>query len=370
MNIEKATSEYETWLKGQLRLIPADLEKKHAEMASQEGPFAFFRATFYRWMMLWPKICGKLDGAPEVLAVGDLHVENFGTWRDEEGRLVWGVNDFDEAYPLPYTLDLVRLASSALLAIRQDQLWLDPDSAVNAILDGYSKALAAGGGIFVLGEHHVWLRNMVSGDLRDPVAFWHKLERCPDTARIAREARAGISQALPRGAAPVRIVARQAGLGSLGRERYVMLADWHGARIAREAKALAPSACVWAERRNKSAPIYYERVLKTAVRARDPHVKVHDEWLVRRLAPDCSRVDLSAHKKNPDEELRLLEAMGHETANIHLGAGKAKKILKDLEARPKNWLQRACGEMVEAVEEDWKRWRESRGETGKKPAPK
>jgi len=32
-----------------------------------------------------------------VLAVGDLHVENFGTWRDAEGRLIWGVNDFDES---------------------------------------------------------------------------------------------------------------------------------------------------------------------------------------------------------------------------------------------------------------------------------
>src|SRR5260370_32652719 len=48
----------------------------------------------------------------EVLAVGDLHVENFGTWRDAEGRLTWGVNDFDEAYPLPYTIDLARLATS------------------------------------------------------------------------------------------------------------------------------------------------------------------------------------------------------------------------------------------------------------------
>ena len=35
----------------------------------------------------------------------------YGTWRDTEGRLVWGINDFDEAYPSPYTNDLVRLAS-------------------------------------------------------------------------------------------------------------------------------------------------------------------------------------------------------------------------------------------------------------------
>ena len=51
-----------------------------------------------------------------MLAVGDMHVENFGTWRDAEGRLVWGVNDFDEAAKMPYTIDLVRLAASAMLA--------------------------------------------------------------------------------------------------------------------------------------------------------------------------------------------------------------------------------------------------------------
>jgi hypothetical protein len=38
--------------------------------------------------------------APRVLCVGDLHVGSFGTWRDAEGRLCWGVDDFDDAYPL------------------------------------------------------------------------------------------------------------------------------------------------------------------------------------------------------------------------------------------------------------------------------
>ena len=54
--------------------------------------------------------------APRVLSVGDLHLENFGTWRDADGRLAWGVNDFDEAAVMPYVLDLVRLATSIQLA--------------------------------------------------------------------------------------------------------------------------------------------------------------------------------------------------------------------------------------------------------------
>ena len=73
-------------------------------------------------MQLWPEVCLSCDRASQVLALGDLHIENFGTWRDIEGRLVWGVNDFDEACELPHTLDLVRLAASAHLAIAEDQL--------------------------------------------------------------------------------------------------------------------------------------------------------------------------------------------------------------------------------------------------------
>src|SRR5262245_20146622 len=105
VGIRKATEAYESWLARYVSLIPADLKLKHERMA--ESPFPFLRATFYRWRQLWPESCPDLDAAPKVLGVGDLHVENFGTWRDHEGRLIWGVNDFDEACVLPYTNDLV-----------------------------------------------------------------------------------------------------------------------------------------------------------------------------------------------------------------------------------------------------------------------
>ena len=94
MNIREATAKYETWLRKDLRLIDRELKQKHDAMRAELFPF--FRATYYRWAQLWPQICDGQRSAPVVLAVGDLHVENFGTWRDSEGRLVWGINDFDE----------------------------------------------------------------------------------------------------------------------------------------------------------------------------------------------------------------------------------------------------------------------------------
>ena len=119
MEIKQASQVYEAWLGNRITLIPADLELKHQRMA--ESPFPFLQATFYRWIQRWPEVCPDLATAPVVLSVGDLHVENFGTWRDAEGRLIWGINDFDEAFPMPYTNDLVRLAASAILAIRENQ---------------------------------------------------------------------------------------------------------------------------------------------------------------------------------------------------------------------------------------------------------
>src|SRR5690349_9794627 len=103
-----------------------------------ESPVALLRATFYRWMELWETAASpELRRAPEVLVVGDLHVENFGTWRNVEGRLVWGVNDFDEAYPLSFALDLVRLATSAHLAIEAANLSVRARDSCDAILNGY-----------------------------------------------------------------------------------------------------------------------------------------------------------------------------------------------------------------------------------------
>lgn len=58
----------------------------------------------------------------QVLAVGDLHVNSLGSWRDAEGRLCWGVDDFDEAYPLAYTNDLVWVAASLKIVIDADEL--------------------------------------------------------------------------------------------------------------------------------------------------------------------------------------------------------------------------------------------------------
>lgn len=361
MNIQEATSSYEAWLGRHLTLVPADIEKKHGRMAA--SPFLHLRATFYRWAQRFPEVCLNLASAPTVLSVGDLHIENFGTWRDAEGRLVWGVNDFDEAYPLPYTSDLVRLVVSALLAAEEIPLSLTPAGVCDPILAGYVEGVKTGGGPFVLAEENLELRKIASGQLRDPMRFWEDMDELkPPKKKVPPGARRMLEDLLPDRDLPYRIRRSSKGNGSLGRQRFVALSEWCGGHIAREVKAQAPSGAVWAlreaGRRPKQGP-FYRRILTRALRCPDPFVQISEDWVARRLAPDCSRIELSLLPQTLDETI-LLRSMGFETANIHLGmTGAAVDLRRDLQRRPQGWLLEASRKMLEASKQDWQDWKGS-----------
>ena len=65
MNIFKATVDFERWLAKRLPIVRQDIALKHQHMA--EAAFPFFRATFYRWLQLWPEVCPELANAPTML---------------------------------------------------------------------------------------------------------------------------------------------------------------------------------------------------------------------------------------------------------------------------------------------------------------
>jgi uncharacterized protein (DUF2252 family) len=353
VNIQQATREYEAWLAGHVHVLKADLAAKHKLMA--HDPFSFLRATFYRWMQLFPQLCPAPAKAPTVLSVGDLHVENFGTWRDAEGRLIWGINDFDEAFPLPYTIDLVRLATSACLAIKVGHLPLIPANACAAILEGYTTGLENGGEPFVLAEKHPLLREAVTSRLRDPTLFWERFAALPTTGHVPAKVRLMLIRSMPERGLVFRVAHRRAGLGSLGRERFTAIADWRGGKIAREAKALLPSACAWAGGLSNKE-IYYSRILANAVRTPDPFLAVKNGWVLRRLSPYCSRIELWQLPRSHDAE-KLSHAMGRELANVHCGTRRAvAAVRRDLSQRKSNWLRHASEVMVEATLKDWKEW--------------
>src|SRR6202046_887240 len=356
MNIFKATTSFEGWLRSRIPVVEADLKRKHELMAEDE--FRFFRGSFYRWTQLWAKHCPDLASAPSVLAVGDLHVNSFGTWRDKIGRLVWGVDDFDEAYTLPYTNDLVRLATSARLGHSLDHLQINSKNACDAILEGYSDSLRAGGTPIVLEDKNAWFTSIALSRLDDPPSFWKEMEDNPVLRQpIPSTPKKAWRELFPGHNLSYRVLKRTAGTGSLGHPRIVAIADWEGGKIALEAKILAPSACVWARGSAGRAVINYQKIMRNAVRCSDPYVRIKENWRIGRLAPDSSPVDIETLPKKREEDL-MLNAMGWEAANIHLGSKRSIRFVQnDLRKRRGDWLREAAKEMAKVVSKDWKHWR-------------
>ncbi len=356
MKIVRATREFEDWLAKSIKVELDDLQKKHEYMASDA--FLFLRATYYRWAQLFTQNCKELKKAPQILSVGDLHVENFGTWRDSEGRLVWGVNDFDEAYPLPFANDLVRLATSAYLAETDARLALNLSEICAEILHGYEHGLNHGGKPFVLAESNIELRAMAFGVLRNPTHFWQRLDTQISPVQSApTDAIRALERQFPEKFASYRVAKRRAGIGSLGRQRFVAIAEYRGGRIAREVKSSLPSAAFWADGTTHGATSFYEQIIDHAIRCPDPYLKARGKWIARRLAPDCSRVELSELPQARDERL-LFNSMGREIANVHNGSkAKIASISKFMSTLKRNWLVEAVEEMKDSVLDDWRHWR-------------
>lgn len=345
---------YESWLLRELKdeAVPGDLKEKSRQM--RQNPFLFLRGTYWRWAEFAPELFPDLMTAPEVLAVGDIHLENFGTWRDADGRLVWGVNDFDEAAAMPYGLDLVRLAASAVLG--HD----DGKGAIaricGAILAGYAKGLAAPCAI-VLDHDWAWLRAEVVVPEDRRAKFWKRIDarECEPAPERFRQA---LAAAMPEPGLAFDTARRIAGTGSLGRPRWVGVAQWRGAPLVREAKALTVSAwCL--ERGQAKAPIRCGEIAGGRFRAPDPWYRVEKDIVVRRLSPNNHKIE--ADKRGDFLfEPEAHEAMGLEIANVHLGtapSGLAETIASDLASRKKGWFASATETAVAAVTADFKEFK-------------
>ena len=345
MNTVESTAAYETWLRAQLgdEVVEKDIETKRAKMA--EAPFPFLRATYWRWAETILDICPELADAPAVLAVGDIHLENYGTWRDEEGRLVWGVNDFDEAAEMPYALDLVRLGTSAMLGCPH----FDSRADVCAnILRGYARGLEDPHPI-ILDHDYAWLRRLVVVPNKERQHFWDKMAalKAPRKPPAQRYLRA-LNDAMPQHGLRLAYARRTAGAGSLGRPRFVGMAQWRGAPVVREAKAALPSA--WTRVKGRGAkPLRCYEIATGTYRAPDPWYALSDDVIVN---PGGKPVMGQLIDK------KMLRAMGRDLAAIHLGLVDAREaIARDLGKRRDGWLADAVKRAAMFVRSEHKEWK-------------
>ena len=116
---------------------PVAFRAKFRKMAAD--PFAFYRGSdclFYADVVRledpWVD-----ERTRRVWIQGDLHAENFGTYMDGSGALIFDVNDFDEAYLGHFTWDVQRLAASVALLGWRKAL---SDQSIDELVGGYAQA--------------------------------------------------------------------------------------------------------------------------------------------------------------------------------------------------------------------------------------
>jgi uncharacterized protein (DUF2252 family) len=123
-----------------MRADPVAFRAKYRKMARE--PHAFYRGTA---CLFYNDVTTETDdwarhGAEKIWIHGDLHVENFGTYLNSDGRLVFDINDFDEAYLGRFTWDLQRFAASLALVAWQKAL---PEDAIRKLIARYARSYLA-----------------------------------------------------------------------------------------------------------------------------------------------------------------------------------------------------------------------------------
>jgi uncharacterized protein (DUF2252 family) len=218
--------------------------------ALRDNPFAFLRGTCHLFHDRLRASGADLAG-PAVWCCGDLHPQNFGSYKGDNRRVYFDINDFDEAALAPAGWELVRLAASVQVGLQTQGMAPERGAAlVERLVDVYARALAGG--------KAGWIeRDTAQGAVRALLDKVHERQRVDDlnarTRRVRgrRRLRLGGGKTLPvsvaeralvvetmRGFAAGRpdpaffevidVARRIAGIGGLGLARYVVLVEGHG----------------------------------------------------------------------------------------------------------------------------------------------
>jgi hypothetical protein len=346
-DVIERTGAYERWLAEHMLVVTADFDTKHREMAG--SPMRFLRGSYYLWL---ESVCTRphLQRAPQVPIVGDLHIENFGTWRDRSGVRRWGVNDLDEIARGSYAVDLVRLAVSAVLA---PHVALSGHDIVDILLTEW--CAAEGGTALDLDDdsaHH--LRQLVPD--RPHKQYFERLASLPvidpDDAGIPAAVQEAVAATTSDGWHPT-WHRRTAGTGSLGHPRFGAFGlDDAAIAQAREVKLLGPATQLWVEDVSAGAaypvptsdPAVFDLVTD-AVAGPHPYER-RDGWQVRRLSPDDVRIELTGLAAK--DSTRLLRSMARATANVHaVDPGGLAESQHDANTVGTGWFTDAVQEMTE-----------------------
>lgn len=349
--VARLTADYEHWLGLQIPLDEAQLRHKHEELAGDE--YRFLRGTYYLWLLRAATEVPEAMTRAGVPLVGDLHVENYGTWRDADQVRRWGVNDLDELARGPWLLDLLRLAVSAVLA---PHLTLDDDDVCDTVLGSWYAA-TPGSAVDLRDAPH--LEPLVPA-FADPESFYADLAAGPVVHDVPASVVAAAEHVAEPGWQPTWHV-HEAGTGSLGHRRRVGVGRASdGTPHAREAKQLGPPSCLWAAVNapgtgipvpgGPDGPAY--AAVTASVRGPAGATRV-EGWQVRDLAPDVVRIRPTGLHHH--DARRLLEAMSEAAADVH-GADHEALARARAEAVAERDFRGLVATMAEVVRHDFRAW--------------
>lgn len=228
--------------------MPVLLALKYRKMAAT--PFGYFRGTNHLFHVDWPG-SAWLERMPTVWLNGDLHLENFGTYRSDNRLVYFDVGDFDDGCLGPASRDLARFLVGLFLAARELGFGRAGQRLARQFLAAYRAALRGGKARWIerrtatglIGTLLKDLERRTQADLllkrtvvkkngrrlRSDTGKALKLpeaERARVTAFLRRYARSRVD---PGFFAVLDVAQRVAGLGALGLPRYVVLIRGSGA---------------------------------------------------------------------------------------------------------------------------------------------
>lgn len=227
---------------------PERLVMKYANMRT--SPFVFLRATCHLFYDRLPG--GRLfERAPLSWICGDLHLENFGSYKGDNRLVYFDINDFDEAALAPATWELVRFLASILVGVKSLNVTKSQATLLcKSFLDAYANALIEGKARWIERETaDGMVRDLLhSVQKRTRAAFLDSRTECQGKKRAIRidgrkalpvndKQRKKISRFMQEFAATqsnpgffktLDIARRIAGNGSLGVDRYMILVEGKG----------------------------------------------------------------------------------------------------------------------------------------------
>lgn len=375
---------------------PDRLRLKYRNMRA--SPFVFLRGTCH---LFYRRLPGDalFDGAPPVWSCGDLHLQNFGSYKGDNRLVYFDLNDFDEALLAPASLDLVRFLCSVLVAAPDMGVGKKEARALGgAFLDAYLASLAAGRAGWVERDTAEGLiRSLLAGlhgrlrptflDGRTELKGKHRRLRLdngkalPVTGRQGERVRALIEERARQHANPdffevLDVARRIAGNGSLGVDRYVILVRGKGSPDGNELldlKEALPSAVLprvatpqpaWRseaervvaiQRRMQAVPMAFLEPLRFRKRS----------YMLRALQPSEDRVSLNAARSGAGALEGVLSSMGAIVASAQLrSGGRDGSAIADTligyagECRRKDLLG-AAQECAAQLRQDWKTYSEA-----------